>query len=52
MALPVTAATRLSDHRNAHVDLTCRHLGHSRDVRAEALARVIGWETVLSTRID
>lgn len=52
MALPLTPSTRLSDHRDAYVEMTCRRCGHSRDMRAEALARLIGWDTVLERRLD
>jgi ribosomal protein S27AE len=51
MALPLTPSTRLSDHRDAHVELRCGACGHQRDVRADALARLMGWETLLAPRL-
>ena len=52
MPLPLTPKTRLSDHRDAHVELRCQGCGHFRDIRAEALARLIGWETLLSKHLS
>lgn len=51
MALPLTPSTRLADHREAHVDLRCGACGHRREVRADALARMLGWETPLKAHV-
>lgn len=52
MALPLTPSTRLSDHCDAYVELRCTQCGHFREVHAEALARVIGWESPLARRLE
>lgn len=51
MALPLAPDTRLTDHRDAHVELRCGSCGHAREMCAEALARLIGWETLLAQRL-
>ena len=52
MALPLGPATRLSDHPGALVELRCGACGHGRDVRVEALARVVGWDVPLAQRLE
>jgi DNA-directed RNA polymerase subunit RPC12/RpoP len=52
MALPLGPSTRLSDHPEALVELRCRVCGHGREVRVEALARVIGWDAPLAQRLE
>lgn len=52
MALPMTPSTRLSDHPGAHAELRCGGCGHRRDVRVEALARMVGWDTPLARRLE
>ena len=52
MALPLTSTTRLADHRDAFVELRCGACAHQREVRADALARMLGWETPLMARLE
>lgn len=52
MALPLTPSTRLSDHPDAVVELRCGACGHGRDVRVEALARVVGWDAPPAQRLE
>ena len=52
MALPLTPSSRLSDHRDAYVELRCAACGHHREVRADALARVVGWDTPLARVLE
>ena len=51
MPLPLTPETRLAEHRDAQVELRCLRCGHSREMSAEALARLIGWQTLLVNRL-
>ena len=52
MALPLTSSTRLADHRGAYVQLRCGVCGHRRDVYVDALARIIGWDVPLASRLE
>ena len=52
MALPLTLSTRLADHRGAYVELRCGVCGHRRDVYVDALARIIGWDVPLASRLE
>lgn len=52
MPLPLSPKARLADHRDAHVELRCQGCGHFRDMRVEALARLVGWETVLAKHLQ
>ncbi|MGH8149008.1 MAG: hypothetical protein ACRETB_03380 [Steroidobacteraceae bacterium] len=45
MAIQLTPRMRLADHRDAHVSVSCNACLHMREMAAEALARVIGWDT-------
>jgi len=44
MAIPLTANACLSHHREGYVMVSCLGCGHRRDIRAEALARIFGWD--------
>jgi hypothetical protein len=45
MSIPLTANTCLSHHRDGYAIVTCSGCGHRRDIKTEALARIIGWDT-------
>ena len=45
MAIPLTSNANLSHHREGYVIVSCCTCGHRRDIRAEALARIFGWDT-------
>ena len=43
--LPSTAIQRLSDHfGNYLIEVRCRKCEHTRQLRPEALARIVGWD--------
>lgn len=48
MPLPVGPETRLRDHPDGYVTITCRRCGHARELRAGALAPLIGWNARLA----
>lgn len=47
MVIPLTPSARLSHHRESFVVIRCGACGHQREVTAESLARIIGWEASL-----
>ena len=49
MAIPVTRSIRLSHHRESHVLIRCGACGHEREITADALARIVGWDAEPST---
>jgi hypothetical protein len=49
MAIQLSPKTRLADHRDGFVSVSCNKCLHERDMPAAALAQIIGWETRVMT---
>jgi hypothetical protein len=45
VAIPITPKTRLADYRDALVGVGCQQCFHEREMTAEALAQIIGWQS-------
>jgi hypothetical protein len=44
MVIPGIRSSRLSHHREGHVLIRCGACEHEREITADALARIIGWD--------
>jgi hypothetical protein len=51
MAIPLTRSTRLAHHRQGFARLRCGRCEHLREVPVEALARLLGWDSVLIDQV-
>lgn len=51
VAIQLTPKTRLADHREGLILLSCKECLHEREMPAAALARIIGWETRIVTAL-
>jgi hypothetical protein len=51
VAFQLTAKTRLADHRDGLVSVSCKECLHEREMPAAALAHLIGWETPIVTAL-
>lgn len=49
VAFQLTPRMRLADHRDGLVSVSCNACLHEREISAEALAQIVGWETRLAT---
>jgi hypothetical protein len=51
MAIQLLPKTRLSDHRDGIISVSCNGCLHEREMPAVALAQIIGWETRIVTAL-